>query len=117
MLTKRCLVSQETLTKTLFTQLNARGFEDYGMSKWVGVTFGLACLVAIAALVYYVDLVPVGQLVAVLASAVVAVLGFWVFFRKPSQQKDRTHNFKLNANVFSAKLDLFFPLGHSNLKQ
>jgi hypothetical protein len=61
--------------------------EKNGMSKWVGLTLGLAFLVAIAALAYYVDLVPAGQLIAVVASLVVAALGFWVFFRKASSQK------------------------------
>ncbi len=55
------------------------------MGKCVGLVLGLACLVAMAALAYSVDLVPAGQLVAVIASALVATLGFWVLFRKPSQ--------------------------------
>ncbi len=52
------------------------------MSKWVGVTLGLACIVAIAVLAYSVDLVPAGQFIAVVASALVAALGLWFFFRK-----------------------------------
>jgi|APCry1669189101_1035198.scaffolds.fasta_scaffold106139_2 hypothetical protein len=59
------------------------------MSKWVGLTLGLACLVAIAALAYYVDLVPAGQLIAVVASAVVAALGLWVFFRKSNPLREK----------------------------
>jgi len=57
------------------------------MGKWIGLVLGLACLVAIAAFVYSIDLVPAGQLVAVVVSAVVAALGFWVFFRKSSPKR------------------------------
>ncbi len=58
------------------------------MGKWVGLMLGFSCLIAIAALAYSVDLVPVGQLVAVLASAVVATLGLWLFFRETSHKRD-----------------------------
>ena len=57
------------------------------MGKWVVLGLGLVCLVALGALASSIDLLPAGQVVAVIASAAVAALGLWFFFRKSSRQE------------------------------
>ncbi len=60
------------------------------MNGWAIIAFVMVLLIVSGALAYYVELVPMGQVVAVLASVAVAAVGLWMFLKNSLKHEDKT---------------------------
>ncbi len=52
------------------------------MNGWVVLVLVLIILILSGALAYYVESLPLGQVVAVIVSLTVATVGLWIFFKR-----------------------------------
>ncbi len=59
------------------------------MNSWAIITFVMVLLFVSGALAYYVELAPMGQVVAVLASVAVAAVGLWMFLKDSLNHEDK----------------------------
>jgi hypothetical protein len=54
------------------------------MNGWVVLVLVLIILILLGALAYYVESLPLGQVVAVIVSLTAATVGLWIFLKEPS---------------------------------
>ena len=52
------------------------------MNGWVVLVLVLIILILSGTLAYYVESLPLGQVVAVIVSLTVATVGLWIFFKR-----------------------------------
>jgi hypothetical protein len=58
------------------------------MNGWVVLVLVLIILILSGTLAYYVESLPLGQVVAIIVSLTVATVGLWIFFKRTFTKRE-----------------------------